>query len=142
MFIIDIVKVVSTIPGKCTGCRLCELACVNFHRDNLFDFQPAIRVYRDESGLSFYPFVCRQCEEEFCVSVCPTNSLARGSDGVVRWNENTCIFCKQCVMACEYESIHFSPNKKEIIKCDTCNGEFSCVNTCPYGALEIKEIAI
>ncbi len=134
---------VKPIPEKCTGCRLCEIACVNYHRENLFDFQPAIRVFRDESGLSFMPFVCSQCPEEFCVSICPTNSLKRDEkSGVVKWNKDTCIFCKQCVMACEYESIHFSPDGKEIIKCDTCDGEFSCVKTCPYDALKIAEMVI
>lgn len=134
---------VKPIPEKCTGCRLCEIACVNYHRENLFDFQPAIRVFRDESGLSFMPFVCSQCPEEFCVGVCPTNSLKRDEkSGVVKWKKDTCIFCKQCVMACEYESIHFSPDGKEIIKCDTCDGEFSCVKTCPYDALKIAEMVI
>ena len=133
-------KIVKPIIERCTGCRLCEMACVNYHREDLFDFQPAIRVHRDETGLFFSPNVCSQCSDEFCINVCPTNSLKRDNDGIVRWNKETCIFCKQCVMACEYESIHFSKEKKEIIKCDTCDGLFSCVKTCPYDALKIVEI--
>lgn len=118
------------------------MACVNHHRESLFDFLPAINVYRDETGLFFSPNVCSQCISEFCIDVCPTGSLQRDEDGIVRWNKKTCIYCKQCVMACEYESIHFSDKEKEIVKCDTCDGEFSCVKICPYGALKIEEIKL
>lgn len=134
---------VKPIPQKCTGCRLCEIACVNYHQDNLLDFQPAIKVFRHENGLSFMPLVCSQCAEEFCVNVCPTNSLLRISgSGIVMWTKETCIFCKQCVMACEYESIHFSLKDNKIIKCDTCLGEFRCVRICPNNALEIGEMVL
>ena len=89
----------------------------------------------------FVPSACTQCEDAYCVSVCPTKALTKNSEmGVVEFDGDKCIGCKQCVIACPWGSIKLNHTAKEIIKCDMCGGDPECVKVCQAKALKFVEV--
>ncbi|RLG87979.1 MAG: 4Fe-4S dicluster domain-containing protein [Thermoprotei archaeon] len=127
-------------PLKCTGCRICELACSYISRKS---FNPAISRIRVitwfEKGISI-PIYCQQCDPAPCLEVCPTGALYRDSEtGVILWNKDKCIGCKACIAICPFGAIFYDPKEKLITKCDMCNGKPLCVELCPTGALSYEE---
>ncbi|MCK5548711.1 MAG: 4Fe-4S binding protein, partial [Thermoplasmata archaeon] len=56
-------------------------------------------------------------------------------------DKDKCIGCRLCVVVCPFSAI--TTFRDEIIKCDLCNGDPTCVKYCATGALtyddELKE---
>lgn len=132
-------KILILDPLKCTGCRLCELAC---SYDFKKIFNPAISRIKVmpwfEKGISI-PVYCQQCDIAPCIEVCPTGALFRNVElGAVMWDKDKCIGCKACVSACPFGAIFYDPRERIIMKCDLCKGEPLCVEFCPTGALSYE----
>lgn len=135
------VRVLMIHPDKCTGCRNCELACAFSHDGSQFRLRTTrVHVYIwDREGFSV-PMMCQQCEEAACLAVCPTGALHRNQDtGVVEWDENRCIRCRMCTLACPFGCAVYDAESSSILKCDLCSGEPSCAKACPNGALEFVD---
>lgn len=105
-------------PKKCIGCRTCEIACVEAHSDkNIFlekeeqGFTPRLQVIKTESVTT--PVQCRQCKNAQCIKACPNESLTYDENGIVIVNEETCIGCKKCVVACPFGAMTMGPLYKE-----------------------------
>lgn len=132
-------KILMISPEKCIGCRSCELAC-SFSRTN--EFNPkhsAVTVITyDEAAISV-PVMCMQCEDAFCVKVCPVGASRKTETGAVVIDDNKCIGCKMCLSVCPLGNISFNPVEKKIIKCNLCNGDPECAKFCPSGAIQYKE---
>ena len=128
-------------PEKCTGCRLCELACSYNKAGSFNPKDSAISVLSfDEVGLQV-PMTCLQCEEAHCMDVCTVNAITKDEKtGLVSVDHDKCIGCKMCVSACPFGNMTYSPRLKEVIKCDLCEGTPQCVDICDFGALEFKEL--
>ncbi len=158
-------------PSKCIGCRTCEISCVAAHSDsNIFlaegevGFTPRLEVIKTETVTT--PVQCRQCKNAQCVKACPNGSLTYDENGIVLVNEETCIGCKKCVVACPFGAMSMGPVYKEgekvlqarlnvkeegnsslkvkmvATKCDTCKGREggpACIEACPTAALKIVE---
>jgi len=132
-------KFITVNIDKCTGCRLCELAC---SLKNSGECNPATAMIQvvgfDE--LFSVPMMCLQCEKPYCANVCPTGAIVRdNATGTVVVLKQKCIGCKLCTMACPFGNISFSSVKRVAVKCDLCGGEPQCVTFCPTKALEFKE---
>ena len=126
---------------KCVGCHACTVACKA-------EFDVPLGVNRSwvestEKGTypnvrrSFLPRLCNQCSEPPCVSVCPTGATyKRKEDGIVVVDEDICIGCKYCILACPYDMRFINPRTGTAQKCDFCLHRVeqglvpSCVNTC------------
>ena len=97
-------------PNKCIGCRTCEIACVVEHSDNdIFtagnaeiSFNPRLSVIKTDEVSA--PIQCRQCEDAPCANACPNNALFL-KDGAIQVDDNACVGCKTCVMACPFGAI-------------------------------------
>lgn len=128
-------------PDKCTGCRICELAC-SFTKNDLFnpkDSAISVLAY-DEAGLQV-PMTCLQCDTPHCMTVCTVNAITKDSKtGVVRVDKDKCIGCKMCVSACPFGNMTYSSRLMQVVKCDLCSGTPQCVRECPTTALEFKEL--
>lgn len=156
-------------PNKCIGCRTCEIACVVAHSDkNIFledaskiEFNPRLTVVKTAQVSA--PIQCRQCEDAPCANACPNGSIVN-KEGIIYVDQETCIGCKTCVIACPFGAMDLTCAykngekvlqqglktvdasklcfKEKIIahKCDLCIGREggpACVEICPTNAFKI-----
>lgn len=152
---------------RCTGCQSCTVACKveNGTPPGVF----WMRVLEKEEGTYplaskvFLPLRCNHCSNPPCVPVCPTGaSYKRKQDNLVLIDQNKCIGCRACVVACPYQVRYVPSNGKGYYgeqmtpyedvsyqkwqpetaqKCTFCvhridqGLEPACVQTCPTKAL-------
>ena len=133
---------------KCKGCHACSVACKS-------EFDVPLGVTRSwvefiEKGdfpkveRKFMPLLCNQCADAPCIAICPVEAAyRREEDGIVVFDQDTCIACKKCVdgddklPGCPYDSPFMNPVTGKAQKCDFCVHRVSqgvmpsCVNTCP-----------
>ena len=102
----------------CIGCYSCMIACKQEHF-----LPPGIffaRVLIGETGRYpsvrklIYPVLCNHCEDPSCVDVCPTGATTQREDGIVTVDEDICIGCRNCLIACPYQQRSYLPkNERE-----------------------------
>ncbi len=91
---------------RCVGCNACTVAC-KVENGTPPDHYWA-RVYTEETGTfpdtktTYVPVLCNHCEDAPCVTVCPTGASYKRKDGIVMVNQDACIGCRFCMMACPY----------------------------------------
>ncbi len=132
-------KIITVNIEKCTGCRLCELACSLKNNGECNPATAMLQVVGFDELFSI-PIMCPQCEKPACANVCPTTAIVRDqATGTLVISKEKCIGCKLCIMACPFGNISFSSSKRVPVKCERCGGEPECVIFCPTKALEFKE---
>ncbi|MDI6812027.1 MAG: 4Fe-4S dicluster domain-containing protein [Desulfitobacteriaceae bacterium] len=118
----------------CTGCRICEQACMQAH------------YHGDESDMSrikitsIWPAeeaaaVCRQCPKPHCVEACPTGAIEQ-VDGIIKIDPEKCTQCYECFAACPFQARVLDRAGYPAF-CDTCDGQYQCVQFCPTKALKV-----
>jgi len=121
-------------PGKCTGCRICELRCALLFEKVNNPKKARIKVVRAEPAID-EPVFCIQCDNPPCVEVCPTKALEKNPrTGVIILKEDLCIGCRACVLACPYGAIFVNPEDGKVLKCVACG---YCTKYCPVQCLKI-----
>ena len=157
---------------RCVGCQSCTMAC---KAEN--GTPPGVfwtRVIEKEEGTFplaytvFMPMRCNHCSEPPCVPVCPTGaSYQRAHDNVVLVDQDQCVGCHACVVACPYEARfvpdnargyygkHTTPYEEVAFKkwqagtaqkCTLCVHRLdvglqpACIDTCPTRALVIGDL--
>ena len=124
---------------KCDGCRDCVKACAQFHTGTSEPAHSRIQVVKDAEEEIFGVVLCRQCGEPQCVTNCPAGALSKdGETGIVHWDEETCVNCQLCTLACPYGGITYNTLTEQVMKCDFCDGDPACVKACTPKALEVK----
>ena len=89
---------------------------------------------------------CNHCANPACTAVCPTGAMHKNEDGFVIVNEETCIGCRYCHMACPYDAPQYDAQKGHMTKCDGCYSRVKagqkpiCVDACPLRALDFAPI--
>lgn len=161
------------IPGKrfvmvidlaqCKNLRKCHDACEKMH--HLSPEKEWLKVLRQQdnelSSPYWQPTTCFHCDQPPCVKVCPVDATFKRSDGLVLVDNERCIGCRFCMVACPYSARSFDwsepdlpeeimampyspetscpPKKGTVSKCDFCpdmvrKGEMPhCVTACPNG---------
>lgn len=133
-------------PEVCIGCHLCEVWCAVAHSKSkniikafLYEeVKPLPRVMVEENLPVTFAWQCRHCQEPDCVTACISGALTKNPvTGQVEHDNAQCVGCYSCVLTCPYGSIFINDKKREIIKCDLCNGLETkyCVSHCPNEAL-------
>lgn len=123
---------------RCTGCRMCEVACSLEHEGICAPGYARLRVIKDDENGIDYPLVCRHCTDPPCLKACPAGSLYfDGEGGVVGFNPELCIGCGLCFEACPAGAIFFDPQGDKIRKCDLCGGDPQCVKFCDTEAIRL-----
>jgi carbon-monoxide dehydrogenase iron sulfur subunit len=134
-------KMLQIYPEKCVGCKLCELACSFSHFE---EFNPSISFisnanFQDEPFF-FVSITCLQCEEPYCMEICPAKAITRDEkSGVVVVIKDRCKGCKMCTLACPFGNITFLEREGVVAKCDLCGGDPECVKICPTAAIQYGE---
>jgi formate dehydrogenase iron-sulfur subunit len=137
----------------CTGCEACVHACKQTYglgRDRAWRWKQRVD---DLSSTRFTTIVqrpgnrhvrrqCRHCLEPACVSACPVGALRKMDTGPVFYEEDRCMGCRYCMMACPYgiPRYEWESAVPYVRKCIMCYDRVSegkqpaCTEACPYGA--------
>ncbi|MGA2505489.1 MAG: sulfate reduction electron transfer complex DsrMKJOP subunit DsrO [Anaerolineales bacterium] len=149
---------------RCFGCNACTIACKQKNGTPSGVFWN--RVYVNEVGSyptvrrEYTPALCMHCDIPACVAVCPTGASYKREDGIVLVDQNKCVGCRYCMVACPYNARYFDNGSSEgyfpgkglvayetaqqlgkikgtVSKCTMCadriavGEEPACVQTCP-----------
>ncbi len=147
---------VVTVPGRCTGCGRCEMACTGYNDGKA---QPALSRIKVSRNILFGPQgaqlgfwrgnglygnflviqdTCRQCPHPVpCASACPNGAIEVVPPAIARVvNVSKCTGGRQCQVACPWGMTSFDEVANKAAKCTLCNGSPECVAACPTGALQ------
>jgi Fe-S-cluster-containing dehydrogenase component len=136
---------------KCINCKACVVACRAENRVPLGASRDWIgeehRGAWPKLFAAYEPEQCHHCMNPSCVRVCPTGASWQRSDGVVLVNQDDCIGCRYCMIACPYNARFFREDQGVVEKCTLCvhrldRGELpACVETCPSKVRIVGDIA-
>lgn len=149
--------------SKCTGCRVCVLACKQWNRlpseenkfsktDNGSPYFSAINwiniVFKQyingADGGEKWIYTrqsCMHCRNAACVIVCPANAITHNEFGAVVIDEKKCIGCNYCIANCTFNVVGFDQSRNIARKCTLCSDRLAqglapaCAHSCPTGAL-------
>jgi electron transport protein HydN len=161
-------RFIDVTPSRCIGCRTCEIACALTHSgagtnadvaagdasqgDVLacLGSAPRLKVIKTETACM--PVTCHHCDDAPCAAACPTGAITH-TQNTVQVNQDRCIGCKSCMIACPYGMIDVVTTaasrpfagvristgmKARAQKCDLCIDRAqgpACVSSCPTQAL-------
>ena len=132
---------------RCAGCRKCVQACLDCH-----GFQHDADDVQELSATAFTSMVekedgavrnmCRHCIDPACASVCPVGALIKTDEGPVVYDEDKCIGCRYCMVACPFSIPRYEWDERvpAVQKCDMCidrireGGVPACAEACDYEA--------
>ena len=122
--------------NKCTSCLQCEMAC-SMHHEGVFNpAQSRIKVFEFEHGRRAIPYTCTQCEAAWCLKACPVTAISISAlTGAKEIDNNICVGCKVCTLACPYGTANYNSRTGKVAKCDLCGGDPQCATACPTGAI-------
>lgn len=149
---------------RCVGCRRCEAACnrandlpapaTPFEDPGVFaetrrpddDKYTVVNRYEDRTWTKpvYRKVQCNHCAEPACASACPVGALQKTAEGPVIYDEDLCIGCRYCMVACPFSIPAFEyddPLNPAIRKCTMCyhriaaGQEPACVEACPVEAI-------
>lgn len=133
--------------NRCISCKACEVHCKAKNRvpagakfGQLISIGPVKKKDQPRYLTLFMP--CFHCEDPWCVSACPTGAMTkRDKDGIVFVNQELCVGCKACIMACPWKVPQWDEVNGRAIKCDYCRDRIdeglkpACVTGCTTHAL-------
>ncbi len=125
--------------SKCTGCRTCEMACSLYREGKCSPALSRNRVVKFEVEGVNVPTTCANCGKPYCMLICPMKAIVIDNrTGAVVVNEEKCVGCRACAVACPLGQANYHPERKVAIKCDLCGGDPQCVRFCPSGAISYQ----
>lgn len=103
--------------SRCTRCHGCVAACRIEHFLPLRITWPRLIAWEVETpygpDVTTVPVRCNQCKDAPCVDVCPSRATIRRPDGIVMVDQDKCVGCRYCVIACPYQNRTFLSKDKD-----------------------------
>ena len=100
--------------GKCMSCHGCVATCRVEHFLPLGITWPRLIAWEKPSEeLTTFPVRCNQCQEAPCVKVCITGATQQREDGIVWVDQDKCVGCRYCIIACPYQNRTFLSKDKD-----------------------------
>ena len=146
---------IKILEKNCISCYYCEVACITEHSKS----KDPVKAYKDE-GLRFkkrvvinvqgalsVPFMCLHCRHPWCQDACISGAISQ-IDKKVLLDEDRCVGCWGCILACPYGAVHPNVKNNYVFKCDFCHERAlrglkpACVEVCPNKALVLEEIQL
>jgi len=148
--------------SRCIGCKGCEVACKEWNElgveptENFGSFQShrdlsphtwlLMRFNEVEMDGEVHWLIkkdaCMHCEEPGCLYACPApGAIVQYDNGIVDFNQESCIGCQMCVSGCPFDIPRFNPETRKVYKCNMCIDrveaglEPACAKTCPTNAI-------
>jgi phenylacetyl-CoA:acceptor oxidoreductase 27-kDa subunit len=90
---------------RCVGCGACAVVCGRTNRvsTNLWRRVVDCGVSGPpERKRACLPMSCMHCDDPPCLEVCPTRATFKRPNGIVDIDEEVCIGCGYCILACPY----------------------------------------
>lgn len=131
---------------RCTGCMACFMACKEVNElpnRNDEDLNKDTYTVVKKIGDAFVRRLCMHCVKPACESVCPVAALQKTALGPVIYDEDRCIGCRYCMMACPFgiPTYEWDSMTPRVEKCYMCyekrvsQGKLTgCAQACAYGA--------
>ena len=92
---------------RCIGCNACVVACKqeNSLPDGVFFTRTLSEEYGVYPAVSrvYIPTLCNHCDDAPCEKVCPSGATYTRADGIVMVDQDKCIGCSTCAVACPYD---------------------------------------
>jgi len=93
---------------RCIGCNACVVACKmeNSLPEDVFftrTFVVEVGAFPDVRRIHI-PTLCNQCDEAPCEQACPSGATFTREDGIVMVDQDKCIGCNACAIACPYDN--------------------------------------
>jgi len=111
---------------SCWGCKTCEVAC-----KQEFNVPVGVRLISvsevgpkmvgGELDFFFRVNVCQHCDDPPCADACSEGAISKREDGIVILDYELCTGCQSCVEACPYDAIDFDAEKDIAQKCNLCH---------------------
>ena len=148
--------------SKCIGCRSCQIACkqwnelaaVSSMNSGNYQNPPDLQAntwtlvrFQEVSDKNetvkwlFRKDGCMHCTDATCVNLCPAGARFRLESGAIGTDDEKCVGCQSCVVACPFGKPRYSEETHKAYKCKLCNERTqknlppACVKACPTGAL-------
>jgi formate dehydrogenase iron-sulfur subunit len=157
-----------TDTSVCIGCKACEVACKEWNQlkgdkpqfmdsfDNTgkLDDQNWRHVAfvdrvpdapaTEGNGQAWLMFsdVCKHCKHASCMEVCPTGAIIRTEFDTVFIQQDVCNGCRDCISACPFGVIGYSPQTGTVHKCTFCYDRLqgglmpACAKACPTQSIQ------
>lgn len=96
--------------NTCVGCNACMAACAMENQTPVWKNQWRTYVHDKEIGTAedvhrrFFPRLCNHCDNPPCMTVCPTGATYKLDNGIVLVDDDLCMGCRACAMACPYDA--------------------------------------
>lgn len=134
---------------RCVGCGACTQACKERNRlpktaDDPLEDRMSDRTYTvlEQRGKRFVRRMCMHCITPSCASACPVGAFKKTDAGPVVYDEDLCMGCRYCMLACPFNVPKYEWSKAlpRVRKCDMCADRLAqglktaCSTVCPTGA--------
>ncbi len=145
---------------RCIGCRACSTRCREANNlapsvamiggapyDAPMDLNATnftvIKQWSTETGGGYFKAQCMHCADPACASVCMMGALHKGKRGVVQYDVERCVGCRNCQIACPFNvpKFEWASASPKIVKCELCRHRWpegkdcACSEACPRGAV-------
>lgn len=145
---------------RCIGCRACVTRCREANGlapdvaviagapyDAPIDLNgttlTVIKQWSTEDQSGYVKAHCMHCADPACASVCMMGALHKEARGVVAYDVDRCVGCRNCQIACPFNvpKFQWSSSTPRIVKCELCRHRWAegkgpaCAEACPRAAV-------